>query len=219
MCVKKKHSSTRAKVSVTLKMTCLKSPCHPVTSNCCRVCICVCVCVRMFLLFTANHRNGKPVSTVTLFSCSRVNVLCMTRTSRGGEGKRKGRVVIVLCFSLRRTFFNPVASWVWAAVLFSWSAKGSRHQPGKPKGDVLFFFFLFVFYPLDMLTTCMCPSRLSCVFAELCPSPTCHQSLNLDLTPLFIAFACLIEKKKTDSLHNIALKSWNASDVLLVIVL
>lgn len=44
VCQKKQHSSTRAKVSVTLKMTCLKSPCHPVTSNCCRVCICVCVC-------------------------------------------------------------------------------------------------------------------------------------------------------------------------------
>lgn len=106
------HSSTCCQ-SVAVKITCLKSLSHLVTSNCCRVCICVCV----FLLFTANHRNGKPVSTVTLFSCSGVNVFffCMTRNGRGGEGKRKGRVVIVLCLSLRRTYYNPVASWVWAA--------------------------------------------------------------------------------------------------------
>lgn len=41
------HPSTCCQ-SVTLKITCLKSSCHLVTSNRCRVCICVCVYVCFF---------------------------------------------------------------------------------------------------------------------------------------------------------------------------
>lgn len=134
--------------SVTLKITCPKSSCHLVTSNCCRVCICVCVYVCFFCsLLNTGMGNQWVLSLSSLAQgsmfCFFCCFFCMTRNGRGGE-ERKGRVVIVLCFSLRRTFLNPVASGVWAACCPPATPKSAKRHASssarKPEGDVHFVF-------------------------------------------------------------------------------
>lgn len=63
---------------------------HFVTFNCGGAYVCVCV----FLLSTAHHRNGKPVSTATLF-CVNLKQGWMLHVTN-----YSGNVVMVLCISL-----------------------------------------------------------------------------------------------------------------------
>lgn len=77
--------------------------CHSVTSNCSRVYVCV------FLLSTAHHRNGKPVSTATLF-CVNVKQGCMLHVTN-----YSGNVVMVLCISLSQASSILLLLGFWAA--------------------------------------------------------------------------------------------------------
>lgn len=58
---------------------------HNTVATCRFVTLTVVVCVCVFLLSSAHHRNGKPVSTATIFCvnlCEK-NEYCMLHTSQG----------------------------------------------------------------------------------------------------------------------------------------
>lgn len=130
----------------------------------------------VFLLSTAYHRNGKPVSTVTLFSVN------LKQGWMLHVANYSGNVVMVLCISLYVKPLQPCRFLGFEQLIFSrW--QGVMSSVGHMGAG---------FFPLHA-HTCMClPSTLPrfCFF-QTCP----FQSLNLDLILLFIAFACL--KKQT----------------------
>ncbi len=115
--------------------------------NCGRVYVCV------FLLSTAHHRNGEPVSTATLFcvNLQRGWMLHVTNYS--------GNVVLVLCI-----FLSPASSIL--LLLGFWAA---YHHP-LAKSHVIRGHGGSVWLSTCSYDTCMCLSLLlSYIFLKTCP--------------------------------------------------
>lgn len=180
------------------------------------MCVCVYVCFFCSLLITGMGNQW----VLSLSSLAQGSMFCAWH-GQVGAGRGRGRGVWSLCCAFPSVGPSSTLSLPGfeQLFLFSWSAKGSRHQPGNPK-ETFCFFFVFFLSPRHAHNLHVSLSTLLCLCRTL---PLPHLPSVPKLGPYSSVYSiCLFDwkkKQKTDSLHNIALKSWNASDVLLVIVL